>query len=224
MGKIRGRIARAQILAYLIHVPDLANIETLLRARLDPVDRATSRARSDRDLNPDWVRPEVELKPAAVLAPIIKRPEGWTMLFTQRSVETPAHPGQTSFPGGRVQASDANAVETALRETFEEVGLGREWIEPLGAWDQYETGTGYRITPIVGLVEPGFELTLDPREVASVFEAPLSFLFDPAKLERREAIWQGQSRAYYAMSYGPHFIWGATAGMIRALYERLYEL
>lgn len=205
-------------------MPDLANIETLLRSRLDPVDRATSRARSDRDLNPDWVRPEVELKPAAVLAPIIKRPEGWTMLFTQRSVETPAHPGQTSFPGGRVQASDANAVETALRETFEEVGLGREWIEPLGAWDQYETGTGYRITPIVGLVEPGFELTLDPREVASVFEAPLSFLFDPAKLERREAIWQGQSRAYYAMSYGPHFIWGATAGMIRALYERLYEL
>ena len=203
-------------------MPDLANFEELLRARLDLLSDVPALMRSDRDLNPDWMQPEGELKPAAVLAPIIKRPEGWTMLFTQRAAETPAHPGQVSFPGGRVQASDANAVETALRETFEEVGLGREWIEPLGAWDQYETGTGYRITPIVGLVEPGFTLTLDPREVASVFEAPLSFLFDPAKLERREAVWQGQKRAYYAMPYGDHFIWGATAGMIRALYERLY--
>lgn len=216
-------IAPPSILAYLNLVPDLAKLEHLLRTRLDPVDRVAEAARSDRDLNPDWAPPAVELKPAAVLAPIIKRPDGWTMLFTQRSVETPAHPGQTSFPGGRVQASDANAVETALRETFEEVGLGREWIEPLGAWDAYETGTGYRITPILGLVEPGFELKLDPREVASVFEAPISFLFDPAKLERREAIWQGQKRAYYAMDYGDRFIWGATAGMIRALYERLYE-
>ncbi len=203
-------------------MPDLANFEHLLRTRLDRADRVATRARSDRDLNPDWLRPEVELKPAAVLAPIIKRSEGWTMLFTQRSVETPAHPGQTSFPGGRVQASDANAVETALRETREEIGLTHDWIEPLGAWDAYETGTGYRITPIVGLIEPGFELSLDPREVASVFEAPISFLFDPANLERREAIWQGRNRAYYAMDYGPHFIWGATAGMIRALYERLY--
>lgn len=200
-----------------------AELEHLLRTRLDPVDRVGATARSDRDLNPDWAPPDIELKPAAVLAPIIMRPEGWTMLFTQRSVETPAHPGQVSFPGGRVQASDANAVETALRETREEIGLAHNWIEPLGAWDQYETGTGYRITPIVGLIEPGFELSLDPREVASVFEAPIAFLFDPANHERREAVWQGQNRAYYAMPYGPHFIWGATAGMIRALYERLYE-
>lgn len=201
---------------------NLTNLEHLLRARLDPVDRVTALTRGDRDLNPDWLRPETELKPAAVLAPIIKRPDGWTMLFTQRSVETPAHPGQVSFPGGRVQESDTNAVETALRETFEEIGLTRDGIEPLGAWDAYETGTGYRVTPIVGLIEPGFELKLDPREVASVFEAPISFLFDPANHERREAVWQGQKRAYYAMPYGDHFIWGATAGMIRALYERLY--
>lgn len=199
-----------------------SDVEARLRARLDPVDRIASLTRSDRDLNPDWVRPDTELKPAAVLAPIVKRAGGWTMLFTHRAAETPAHPGQVSFPGGRVQESDANAVETALRETYEEIGLARDRIEPLGAWDAYETGTGFRITPIVGLIEPGFELKLEPREVASVFEAPLSFLFDPANHERREAVWQGQARAYYAMPYGDHFIWGATAGMIRALYERLY--
>lgn len=204
-------------------MPDLANFEDLLRARLDLLADAPKLTRSDRDLNPDWVRPEGELKPAAVLAPIIMRPEGWTMLFTQRSVETPAHPGQVSFPGGRVQASDVDALDTALRETYEEIGLTHQSIEPLGAWDQYETGTGYRITPFVGLVYPDYSLELDPREVASVFEAPISFLFDPANHERREAVWQGQKRAYYAMPYGDHFIWGATAGMIRALYERLYE-
>lgn len=199
-------------------------LESLLRTRLDPLDsvaQESARTRSDNDLNPDWDN-HPEQRPAAVLAPIIKRATGWTMLFTARSVETPAHPGQISFPGGRVQASDANAVETALRETLEEIGLERRFIEPIGAWDRYDTITGYRVTPIVALVEPGFELTLDPREVASVFEAPLDFLMNPANHEKREAQWQGRTRYYYAMPYGDHFIWGATAGMIRALYERLY--
>lgn len=200
-----------------------ADLARLLRARLDPLDRITDAQRSDRDLNPDWVAPDVELRPAAVLAPIIMRPKGWTMLFTQRAEETPAHPGQISFPGGRVQASDESPLDTALRETFEEIGLARDLIAPLGAFDRYETGTGFRITPIVGLIKPGFELRLDPREVASVFEAPLSFLFDPANHERREGEWRGVKRAYYAMPYREHFIWGATAGMVRALYQRLYE-
>lgn len=200
-----------------------ADLESRLRARLDPLDRLSDALRSDRDLNPDWAAPDMALRPAAVLAPIIARPEGWTMLFTRRAEETPAHPGQISFPGGRVQASDTDACDTALRETFEEIGLPRHRVEPLGAFDRYETGTGFRITPIVGLIRPGFDLTLDPREVAAVFEAPLSFLFDPANHERREAEWRGAKRAYYAMPYGEHFIWGATAGMIRALYERLYS-
>jgi 8-oxo-dGTP pyrophosphatase MutT (NUDIX family) len=200
-----------------------ADVETRLRARLDPLDRITDAQRSDRDLNPDWVAPDMELRPAAVLAPIIMRPSGWTMLFTERSVETPAHPGQISFPGGRVQASDESPLDTALRETEEEIGLARSRIAAVGAFDRYETGTGFRITPVVGLIEPGFTLTLDPREVASVFEAPLSFLFDPANHERRETEWRGQLRAYYAMPYEGHFIWGATAGMVRALYQRLYE-
>ena len=200
------------------------DLESLLRARLDPLDRAAAGApaRGDADLNPDWPDRPAQFRPAAVLAPIVKRAEGWTMLFTQRAEETPAHPGQISFPGGRVQENDSSPAETALRETFEEIGLGAPFIEPLGAWDRYETGTGYRITPIVGLVEPGFELKLDPREVAGVFEAPLSFLFDPANHERREGVWRGHRRFYYAMPYEGRAIWGATAGMIRALWERLY--
>ena len=198
--------------------------ERLLRAKLDAVDRVADeagRTRSDNDLNPGWDN-HPEARPAAVLAPIIKRASGWTMLFTERAKETPAHPGQISFPGGRVQASDANAVETALRETHEEVGLERRFIETIGAWDRYDTITGYRVTPIVGLVDPGFDLILDPREVAAVFEAPLDFLMDPANHEKREAEYRGRRRFYYVMPYEGHFIWGATAGMIRALYERLY--
>jgi 8-oxo-dGTP pyrophosphatase MutT (NUDIX family) len=202
-----------------------AAFESLLRRRLDPLDhvaRDGALTRSDNDLNPDWPDRINATRGAAVLAPIIKRASGWTMLFTVRSVETPAHPGQISFPGGRVQAEDGSAVETALRETEEEIGLSRSFIEPIGAWDRYDTITGFRVTPIVGLVEPGFELTLEPREVASVFEAPLDFLMNPANHEKREAQWQGRTRYYYVVPYQDHFIWGATAGMIRALYERLY--
>jgi len=200
-----------------------SQIEHLLRTRLDPLDAVaaeTARTRSDNDLNPGWDN-HPETRPAAVLAPIVKRPTGWTMLFTQRSVETPAHPGQISFPGGRVAGAET-ALETALRETFEEVGIEPRFIEPIGAWDRYDTITGYRVTPIVGLVEPGFTLTLDPREVAGVFEAPLDFLMDPANHETRQAQYQGRTRYYYVMPYDGHFIWGATAGMIRALYERLH--
>jgi 8-oxo-dGTP pyrophosphatase MutT (NUDIX family) len=200
-----------------------SDLESLFRQRLDPLGAValeTARTRSDNDLNPGWDN-HPETRPAAVLAPIVKRTSGWTMLFTERSHETPAHPGQISFPGGRV-AGDESALDTALRETFEEVGIERRFIEPLGAWDRYDTITGFRVTPIVGLVEPGFSLTLDPREVASVFEAPLDFLMNPANHEKREAQWQGRTRYYYAMPYEGRFIWGATAGMIRALYERLY--
>lgn len=203
-------------------MPDHADLEQRLRTRLDPLDRVSAALRGDHDLNAGWPEPAPEFRPAAVLAPIIKRREGWTMLFTQRTEETPAHPGQISFPGGRVQAEDASPLETALRETEEEIGLSRDFIEPLGAWEQYQTGTGFRITPFVALVEPGFTLTLCAREVASVFEAPLSFLFDPANHERKEAVWQGRQRFYWAMPHEGRRIWGVTAGMLRGLYERLY--
>ncbi len=199
------------------------DFETRLRARVLPVG-APTRVRGDSDLNPDWrLEADPPLRPAAVLAPIVQRPEGWTLLFTQRTNETPAHPGQISFPGGRVQPEDADALATALRETEEEIGLARAFITPIGAIERYETGAGYSITPVVGLIQPGFSLTLCAREVADVFEVPLAFLMNPANHERRQTEWRGRLRAYWAMPHEGRLIWGVTAGMIRALYERVYE-
>jgi 8-oxo-dGTP pyrophosphatase MutT (NUDIX family) len=201
-----------------------ADFESRLRSRLDPLDAMSSAhpPRSDNDLNPDWDEPAPPSREAAVLAAIIKRPGAWTMLLTERSHELAMHSGQIAFPGGRIDAGDASPLDAALRETWEEVGLARAFIEPIGAWDRYRTITGYHVTPIAALVEPGFTLTTDPREVASVFEAPLDFLMYPANHEKREAEFRGRRRFYWAIPYEGHFIWGATAGMIRALYERLY--
>lgn len=199
------------------------DLEKRLRARLDPLDRvAREVARSDRDLNPDWPKAEpVNYRAAAVLAPIVKRPEGWTLLFTERAADLNAHAGQISFPGGRLEEGET-PVDAALREAEEEIALARRYVQPIGGFDAYETGTGFRIAPIVAFIEPGFELKPNPSEVASVFEAPFDFFMDVANHERREGEWRGRRGAYYAMPYGDRFIWGATAGMIRALYERLY--
>lgn len=202
---------------------DWIDLEQRLRGRLTPLDRLHEiTPRGDRDLNPDWPKPE-KLKDAAVLAPIVRRPEGWTMLFTERAADLPHHAGQVSFPGGRVEEADAGPLAAALRETEEEIGLNRAFVSPIGGGDAYSTGTGFRIVPIVAFVDPGFSLLVDPREVADVFEAPLAFLMNPANHERREGVWRGRRGAYYAMPYEGRFIWGATAGMIRALYERLFE-
>lgn len=203
------------------------DLERRLRARLDPLDAiarevAPLMPRSDRDLNPDWPAASGALRAAAVLVPIVKRAEGWTLLFTERAADLPSHPGQISFPGGRVEESDASIVDAALREAEEEIGLARSFVEPIGGFEPYETGTGFRIAPIVALVKPGFKLTPDPREVADVFEAPFEFFMNVANHERREGEWRGRKGAYYAMPYQDRFIWGATAGMIRALYERLH--
>ena len=203
---------------------DASDFEARLLARLSPLDRlGEAPVRTERDLAPHPDDDGKQLTPAAVLAPIVRRPEGWTMLLTQRTADMPTHAGQVAFPGGRIQIEDADAVAAALRETEEEIGLTREWIRPLGGYEHYETGSGYRITPIVAFVQPGFTLAPDPREVAAVFETPISFLMNPANHERRETFWRGAMRQYYAMPYENRFIWGATAAMIRALYERLYE-
>jgi 8-oxo-dGTP pyrophosphatase MutT (NUDIX family) len=203
------------------------DLETRLRTRLDPLDLGdapdTRSARSDADLNPDWPRPSMLLRPAAVLAPIVRHARGWTLLLTQRSPDLPDHPGQIAFPGGRLDARDAGPLAAAFREAEEEIGLDRAFVSPIGAFDAYETGTGFRIQPIAAFVEPGFTLKPDPREVAEAFEVPFAFLMDPANHERREGEWRGRRGAYYAMPYENRFIWGATAAIIRALYERLYE-
>lgn len=161
------------------------------------------------------------LIPAAVLFPIILRDDGQTVLLTQRTAHLRDHAGQISFPGGRVEAEDLSPSHTALRETEEEIGLPRERIEILGFLPEYRTGTGFRVTPVVALVQPPFELQPDPFEVAEVFEVPLAFLLDPANHQQHSLHYRGALRSYFAMPYGDYFIWGATAGMIRSLSERL---
>lgn len=162
-----------------------------------------------------------KLTPAAVLFPIVLREEGCTVLLTQRTAHLKDHPGQISFPGGRVEAADASAIHTALRETEEEIGLDRERIEVIGFLPEYRTGTGFQVTPVVALVRPPFSLLPDAFEVAEVFEVPLSFLLDPANHKRHSLFHRGAMRQYFAMPYGDYFIWGATAGMIRSLTERM---
>jgi len=182
-----------------------------------------SRPRGDHELQPHAMAApdETAAVQAAVLIPIVARPEGPTVLLTQRAAALRNHSAQIAFPGGRVDAVDGSPVITALRETEEEVGLSREHVRILGFLDAYLTGTGYRITPVVGLVEPPFALAINPHEVDTAFEAPLAFLLDPANHRREGREWKGIYRTYYAMPFGDHYIWGATAGMIRNLYERL---
>lgn len=164
---------------------------------------------------------DLPLISAAVLFPIVLRDTGDTVLLTQRTAHLRDHAGQVSFPGGRVEVEDLSPIHTALRETEEEIGLSRQHIRILGFLPEYRTGTGFRVTPVVGLVQPPFDLQPDPFEVAEVFEVPLSFLLDPANHQQHSIHYRGALRNYFAMPYGDHFIWGATAGMIRSLTERL---
>lgn len=173
--------------------------------------------------HPVPVPDELRAIPAAVLIGVVPRPEGPTVLLTQRAAALRKHSAQVAFPGGRVDAVDGSPVATALRETEEEIGLSRERVSTLGFLDAYLTGTGYRIVPVVALVEPPFSLTLNPSEVDAAFETPLSFLLDPANHRREGREWKGHFRTYYAMPFGDRYIWGATAGIIRNLYERLVD-
>ncbi|WP_298625543.1 CoA pyrophosphatase [uncultured Zoogloea sp.] len=163
--------------------------------------------------------PSGPLRPAAVLVPIVLRESEPTLLLTRRTDHLHHHPGQVSFPGGRVEAQDTSPIETALRETEEEISLARRHVELLGCLPQYRTGTGFDVTPVVGLVTPPFELSPDAFEVAEVFEVPLSFLLDEANHQLHRVEVRGKLREYYAMPYGDYFIWGATAGMIVSLYR-----
>jgi 8-oxo-dGTP pyrophosphatase MutT (NUDIX family) len=160
---------------------------------------------------------------AAVLVPIVARPEALTVLLTRRTEHLRDHSGQVSFPGGGVEPQDAGAEATALRETREEVGLEPQRVEVLGKLSDYHTRTGYRITPVVGLVSPPFELQLDAHEVAAAFEVPLAFLLDPANHQRRAREYQGRTVHFYAMEWGGQLIWGATAGMLVNLYRHLLQ-
>lgn len=177
--------------------------------------------RSDYDLDPQN-RPEtaVSLIPAAVLLPIVLRDEP-SVLFTERSAKLARHAGQVSFPGGRSNPDDESLIFTALRETQEETGIAPDFITVAGFLDAYETGTGFAILPVVGLLREGFVLAPDTNEVAEVFEVPLSFLLDPANRQKNQTEWKGRLRHYYAFRYHGHYIWGATAAMLVNFAERM---
>jgi 8-oxo-dGTP pyrophosphatase MutT (NUDIX family) len=201
-----------------------------MRARIAPYLKPTSDEQGSNDaVNGDHVlnasRPSsVGAKRAAVLVPIVEHPTGPTVLLTKRTDHLRGHAGQVSFPGGGAEPEDAGPVDTALREAHEEVGLTHEHIDVIGLLDNYQTGTNYLVTPVVGIVRPGVELTIDTFEVADTFEVPLDFLFDPSNhaIESRE--WNDSRRYYYVFRYDGFFIWGATAGMLMNLYRRLHGL
>lgn len=186
-------------------------------------NRALGSGRGDADLNPGLLPDRDPLTPAAVLVPLVDRPEGLTILLTKRTDHLHDHAGQISFPGGREEEEDNGSVETALRETEEEVGLPRDRVKAVGRLDRYVTRTGFDVTPVVGLVTPPFPVTPDPFEVAEVFEVPLAFFLDRNNHQRHSREWQGQKRYYYVMPYRDYYIWGATAGMLVNLVDVLME-
>ena len=162
----------------------------------------------------------VELIHAAVLVPVVTRGDP-TVLLTLRTPHLRDHAGQVSFPGGRIEDTDPSALHAALREAEEEVGLPGDQVEVIGYLPEYRTVTGFRITPVVGLVPPGISLKHDPFEVSAVFEAPLAFVLDPQNHRSHQIHYRGRLRDYTAVTYGDYLIWGATAGMLRSLFDLL---
>lgn len=209
-----------------------------------PSDRLTPQAMRQRFETPPAWQPEVRREPrfadrpaatAAVLVPLVQRPAGLSVLLTERSANLSTHSGQVAFPGGRKDAEDPDVVHTALRETHEEVGLPRHYVDVLGQLPVYVTGTRFIVTPVVGLVREGFQLKPNADEVAHAFEVPLAYLMNPAHHRRHRFEWDGQVREWFSMPYqetaplmptpqgmdSERFIWGATAGMLRNLYRFL---
>ena len=191
-----------------------AIVERLLRPALPP---------DPHDLHVLALPEGAEATDAAVLVPLVARPGALNVLFTQRTAHLSDHAGQISFPGGRVEATDAGREDTALRETEEEIGLPRARVEVLGRLPEYPIPSGFRITPVVGWIEPSFDLALDPFEVDCVFEAPLEYFLDPANYQRREYHFRGRHRHYMAIPYDGRYIWGATAGMLYSLCRVLED-
>lgn len=190
-------------------------------ALTDPTQTAV---RGDLDLDPLlWEQMDVQpLRPAAVLIPVIDRPEPGVIL-TQRTSHLPNHPGQIAFPGGSIDPEDASPAAAALREAQEEIGLDPQLVEPIGYIDLYLTFSGYRILPLVARVATDYAMTLNAHEVEDAFEVPLAFLMDAQNHALHSREWKGLMRRFYAMPYGDRYIWGVTAGILRNLYERIYE-
>jgi 8-oxo-dGTP pyrophosphatase MutT (NUDIX family) len=194
------------------------DIRRIFQDRVPGPDRGGGRNRGDHELNPGMV-PAGDLRAAAVLVPLVDRPHGFSILLTQRTEHLKRHAGQIAFPGGRVDDGDADEVAAALREAEEEIGLDRIHVEPVGRLDRYITRTGFNVTPVVSLVEPGFTLKLDPNEVDDACEVPLDFILDPGNRQTEGYDFQGVTRYFYVFRYERRNIWGATAGMLVNLAE-----
>jgi len=190
--------------------------------RIEQALRTPSAGSSDFDLNPDArPAPTRRLRAASVLVPLVERGGGLRLILTRRAALLKHHPGQVAFPGGKQDPGDPSPLAAALREAEEEIGLAPETVEVLGALDPHETVTGFTVAPFVGLVDPGFRPRIDPAEVAEVFDVPLDFALDPANFQVHGRVWQGRERHYYVLPWGPHYIWGATARILRKLAERM---
>lgn len=190
--------------------------------RLQTALQAEGRPSSDYDLNPKVSLPEGRvLREAAVLVPIVERAGGAAVVLTKRSSALKHHPGQIAFPGGKVDNGDTGAVDAALREAWEEIALEADLARVLGTLPPHETVTGFRVTPVLAMVSPDFVPKPEPGEVAEVFEAPLSHVLKPANYLVESRRWRGERRYYFTVPWGPYYIWGATARMLRALADRM---
>ncbi len=179
------------------------------------------RGRGDDDLNPGLSLEAT--RAAAVLVPVVEREQGARVVLTKRTESLPSHAGQIAFPGGKVDETDAGPLEAALRETHEEIGLEQHLVDVLGYLDTYQTGSGFRILPVVAEISPDAVFTPEPGEVADVFEVPLSFLMNPGNHQIHSTERGGLQRRYYAMPFENRYIWGVTAGILRNLYDRVYR-
>jgi 8-oxo-dGTP pyrophosphatase MutT (NUDIX family) len=197
-------------------------LRDLLEEKLDHPGRpAAAASRGDGDLDGRVIPSGARLNQAAVLAPLILHDGPPRFLFTMRAAHLTKHAGQISFPGGRREPGETLA-QTALRETHEEIGITPDHVEILGCFDPYETVTAFQVTPFVGVIKPGYTVTPDHREVSEVFETPFDFLMNAANHERHEMEFRGKVRRFWAMPWQERYIWGATAGMLKALHDRLF--
>lgn len=195
-----------------------------VRVRLERAIAKAGQPSSDYDLNLDEMLPADRiLRPAGVLVPVVQRRDDAWLILTKRSSALKHHPGQVAFPGGKVDSGDVDEVDAALREAWEEIGLAKGEAEVLGVLPSHETVTGFTATPVLAMIDPGFQAVRHEGEVEEVFEVPLAHVMDVSRYSIQSRRWRGKRRYYFTVPWGPYYIWGATARMLRALADRMAD-